>query len=157
MSRYGLVNVNAGDEISSGSAGSAFDSDGVDFLVKFSEHVASVLKIADESGGVSGEDITGIAAAEGQNLLNFAIVLCVLIDYRAGDGAALALNAGELLNRRGFGQVIQILVIFNVQLVKNVHSVISFLLLVVGCWFIARHMDIIHQCYGKCKYLPPQC
>ena len=130
-----LVDVHTGDEVASGAARSAFNLDGVDFLVKFSEHVAGILKITNESRGVGSENVTGVLAAEGKDFLNLAVVLDVLIDHRAVDGTTFALDAGQLLDDRGLGEIVQVFVVLNVQLVKNVHVVCSFLML-VG-WFIA--------------------
>lgn len=144
----GLVNVYAGNEVAASAARSAFDFDGVDFLVKLGEHVASILKITNESRGVGGEDVASVLTAEGKDFLDFAVVLAVLIDHGAANGSTFALDAGELLDRRGLGEVVQVFVVFDVQLVKNVHGFVF--LSVVGSWL---DIDIIHQYYGKCKYL----
>lgn len=106
----------------------------MDFLVKVGEHVASILKITNESRGVGGENVAGVLAAEGKDFLDFAVVLSVLIDHGTADGTAFALDAGELLDRRGLGEVVQVFVVFDVQLVKNVHGVVF--LSVVGCWLL---------------------
>ena len=132
MAAMGLVNVYAGDEGAACAARSALDTNGMDFLVKIGEHVAGILKVTDERRGIGGKDVAGILAAEGKNLLDFAVVLGVLIDHSAANGSTFALDACELLDRRGLGEVIQVFVVFHVQLVKNVHDVCPFC-----CWLFS--------------------
>ena len=126
----GLVNVYAGNERAARAARSTINLNGVNFLAKFGKHVACVFKISDEGSGVSGEDVASIEAAEGEDLLDFSIMLDVLIDHRAANGSAFTFNAGHFLDRRGLCEVIQVFVVFDVQLVEDVHVVSPFVWLV---------------------------
>ena len=127
----------------------SFNSDGMKLRVEFPNHVAGVLEVLNEGRGIRRENLPGFLAAEGKDLLNLSIHLHVLIDYSAINAARLALDAAHLFDSRGFRKIIQILVISHVQLVQDIHVSVSFFLVVGGIGYI----DIIPQCYQKCKYL----
>ena len=75
-----------------------FNSDGVNLFVELPHHVAGILEVLNEGGGIRRENLAGFLATEGKNLLNLSTHLRVLIDYSAINAARLALDAGHLLN-----------------------------------------------------------